>query len=367
MALQPLVSIVIPVYNRSSVTKSCLTALRVSGATLFEPEIIVADDASSDDTADTVESFDGVRLVTNGYNVGFIRNCNRAAATATGKYLVFLNNDTIVQSGWLEWLVSTAEERPAAGAVGSKILLPNGLLSEAGLLLARGGDVYEYGHKGDPDAPRYNYVRPVDFNGGCSLLVRRDLFYAIGGFSERYAPAYMDDFDLGLAVWEAGFQCLYQPLSTVVHINFMSHGWEVSERLYRRHRPRFLRRWSGVVERQPIVLEQRALFPASLEAAARHRGGSRMVLVIDDRPYAPHVRRELLAIEATDAHVAYAPLGSFELPQRRDLQQEGIEVLYAYGSKTLDEAIVETLPFADEVVFPGSRFERYAVPQVARA
>ena len=309
MALPPLVSIVIPVYNRSSVTKSCLTALAVSGAMRLDPEVIVADDASTDDTVEMAESFPGVRVVSNAYNLGFIRNCNRAAASASGRYLVFLNNDTIPYAGWLDWLVATAEERPNAGSVGSKILLPSGKLSEAGLLIARGGVGYEYGQGGDPDAPRYNYVRPVDFNGGCSLLVRRELFYAIGGFAERYAPAYMDDFDMGLSVWERGYACLYQPRSEIVHVNFMTHGTARSEGLYRRHRPRFLRRWGAQIARAPVVTDVRALERASLEAAARHRCGARAILVVDDRPFAPAIRRELLAIVARGTHVAYAPLG----------------------------------------------------------
>jgi GT2 family glycosyltransferase len=367
MASEPLVSIVIPVYNRSSVTKSCLTSLQVSGTMLLEPEIVVADDASGDDTIDVAESFPGVRVVSNPYNVGFIRNCNRAAATAAGKYLVFLNNDTIVFSGWLEWLVATADERPSAGAVGSKILLTDGRLSEAGLLIARDGVGHEYGFGSNADAPRFNYVRPVDFNGGCSLLVRRELFYAIGGFAERYAPAYMDDFDLGLSVWERGFQCVYQPRSAVMHVNFMTHGTERSDALYRLHRPRFLRRWGDEIARQPAVSDVPGLESASLEAAVRHRCGSRAVLVVDDRPYAPHVRRELLAHKAAGTHVAFAPLGALHLPQRRDLQQAGIEVLYAYGSRSLEDAIFETLPSMDEVIFPGNHFERFARAEAIHA
>jgi GT2 family glycosyltransferase len=351
MASQPLVSIIIPVYNRSSVTKSCLEALRVSGALLLEPEIIVADDASSDDTREVVESFPGVRVLSNPYNLGFIRNCNRAAAHSGGTYLVFLRNDAIVLAGWLDWLIATVEERPFAGCVGSQVLLPSGKLSEAGSLLARGGLAYEYGYDDAPEAPRYNYVRPVDFNGGGSLLVRRRLFYAIGGFAETYAPAPIDDSDFGLAVWERGFQCLYQPRSRLVHVDYMASGRERSERIYRRNRPRFVRRWAAELARLPSVMRDDAGRPA-LEVAARHRCGSRSLLVVDERPYAPYVRRELLAAKAAGVHVSYAPAAEFTLPQRRDLQQEGIEVLYSYGSKSLCDVIAERLPFVDDVRRP---------------
>lgn len=351
MASQPLVSIIIPVYNRSSVTKSCLAALGVSGALLLEPQIIVADDASSDDTLEVAKRFPGVHVLSNPYNLGYIRNCNRAAAHARGTYLVFLDNDTIVLASWLDWLIATAQERPEAGAVGSQVLLPSGKLAEAGLLLARSGATYEYGYDDVPDAPRYNYVRPVDSSGGCSLLIRRDLFYSIGGFAERYAPAYMDDFDLGLAVWERGFQCLYQPLSRLVHLKAMTYGRERAEHLSCRNLPRFARRWAAELAQMPCVAKDDAGRPA-LEAAARHRCGSRAVLIVDERPYAPYVRRELLATKAQGVHLSYASAAGLEEPQRRDLQQEGIEVLYPYGSRTLWDVIDERLPFVDDVRRP---------------
>jgi GT2 family glycosyltransferase len=347
----PLASIIVPAYNRAAVTRACLESLVVSGAAALGPEIIVADDASRDDTAELKRSFPRVRMVTNRYNVGFIRNCNRAASLATGKYLIFLNNDTIVFSGWLDWLLETAEDDARVGAVGSKVLLPDGRLSEAGLQIAPDGSGFEYGVLDDPDAPRYNYVRKVDCNGGCSLLVRADLFRAIGGFADLYAPAYMDDFDLGLAVWKRGYSCVYQPKSRIVHVNFVSHGLSQSETLYARNRPRFARRWADDLRRQPpIDPANRAI---DCERAARHRHGSAPLLIVDSRSYDRDIRRALLALRASGRCVMYAPLGGI-LPSRRDdLQQNGIEVIYAYGRRTLEDAIFEAMPVAREIAFPG--------------
>jgi GT2 family glycosyltransferase len=350
----PLVSIIVPAYNRASVTRACLESLVVSGAAALGPEIIVADDASRDDTAELKRSFPRIRMVTNRYNVGFIRNCNRAASLATGKYLIFLNNDTIVFSGWLEWLLETAEADPRVGAVGSKVLLPDGRLSEAGLQIAPDGSGFEYGVLHDPDAPRYNYVRKVDCNGGCSLLVRADLFRALGGFADVYAPAYMDDFDLGLAIWKRGYSVLYQPKSRIVHVNFVSHGHSQSETLYARNRPRFVRRWADALRRQPpIDVANREI---DCERAARHRHGSAPLLIVDSRGYDRDIRRTLLALRATGRCVMYAPLGGI-LPSRRDdLQQSGIEAIYAYGRRTLEDAIFEAMAVASEIAFPGASF-----------
>ena len=347
----PLVTIVVPAFNKSAVTRTCLESLVVSGATALNPEIIVADDASRDDTAGLGRFFPGTRVISNPYNVGFIRNCNRAAAAASGRYLVFLNNDTTVFDGWLEWLLDTVEGDPQVGAVGSKVLLPDGKLSEAGLQIGPDGGGFEYGVFDDPDAPRYNYVRNVDCNGGCSLLIRTDLFRAIGGFNELYAPAYMDDFDLGLAVWRRGYACVYQPRSRIVQVNFVTHGSAQSERLYARNRPRFNRLWAAELRGQPAV--DPANRNADLERAARHRHGSAPLLAIDTRPYDRDIRRALIARRATGRCIMFAPLAGLTTSARSELQQSGIEVLYAYGAKTLEDVIFEAMQVASEVTFPG--------------
>jgi GT2 family glycosyltransferase len=350
----PLVSIIVPAYNRVAVTRTCLDALAVSGASALQPEIIVADDASSDGTADLQEHFPHVRVISNAYNVGFIRNCNRAAARATGEFVVFLNNDAVVFSGWLDWLLETIEDNPRIGSVGSKVLLPDGRLSEAGLQIGRDGSGFEYGVFDDADAPRYNYVRDVDCNGGCSLMIRSSLFREIGGFNELYAPAYMDDFELGLAVWEHGYANVYQPKSRVMHVNFVSHGASQSERLYARNRPRFARRWASVLAAQPLLDPTRRT--SSSERAARHRHGSGLLAVVDTRPYSGAIRAELLALREAGRCVAYAPLEGLARVVRDDLQQSGIEVLYAYGAKTMRDVIFDTLGSAESITCPGDDY-----------
>ena len=347
----PLVSIIVPAYNRASTTAVCLESLYVSGTAALPVEIIVADDASADETATLQDRFPHIRIISNTHNVGFIRNCNRAAAHARGRFLVFLNNDTIVFTGWLDWLLETIQNTPSIGSVGSKVLLPDGRLSEAGLQILPDGSGLEYGVFGDPEAPQYNYKRDVDCNGGCSLLIRNDLFREIGGFNELYAPAYMDDFDLGLAVWAKGYANVYQPKSRVMHVNFVSHGASQSERLYARNRPRFARRWARELRGQPAIDPARR--DEDSERAARHRHGSAPLLVIDSRPWDDDVRMELLALRNERRCVQYAPLTELNLSARDELQQGGIEVVYSYGKKTLDDAIFDSTISAGEIACAG--------------
>jgi len=355
MSRQPLVSIVIPVYNRSADTKSCLSALVASGALALEPEVIVADDASTDDTADVVARFAFARRLRNAYRLGFARTCNRAASHAAGRYVVFLDNRTLVRFGWLDWLVATAEERPQAGAVVSKVLWPEGKLAEAGLLLAREGTGHAYGAGDDPAAPRYNYVRAAD-GGAHAMLVRRDAFYEAGGFSEYLASARLCIHDFTFALADRGLTCFYQPQSTVVRFDATAHGSDDADDASREHRARFLRRRRNALARRPPVAD---------ETTARLHGSAHGVLIADDRPYGPEVRAHLLARQAAGTHVAYAPLGGLLLPQRRDLQQEGIEVLYPYAGKTLEDVIAETRPFVRDFEIPGKRIERLATARPA--
>ena len=103
---QPVVSIVIPVYNHCPATLACLRAL-AAHPPATACEVIVVDDGSSDDTAAWMAQVDGLRYHRRAANGGFIAACNDGAAQARGQFLVFLNNDTLPQPGWLDALLAT--------------------------------------------------------------------------------------------------------------------------------------------------------------------------------------------------------------------------------------------------------------------
>ncbi|PYS79200.1 MAG: hypothetical protein DMF66_03590 [Acidobacteria bacterium] len=193
-------SVVIPVFNKVEFTFQCLRSL-LREVNSDDTEVIVVNNASTDETREVLSHFGGlVRVIENEINRGFVDACNQGAGIARGRFLVFLNNDTVVLPGWLDALVETAERDPRAGAVGSLFLYPDGRVQEAGAILWSNGEAFHYGWGRSPEDRRFTFAREVDYCSGASLLVRRELFERLGGFDRRYAPAYYEDADLCMGV-----------------------------------------------------------------------------------------------------------------------------------------------------------------------
>ena len=127
----PVVSVIVPTYGQVRLTLMCLASI-ADHAPALPIEVIVVDDAWNGVDAHCLEQVPGIRLIRNETNLGFLHSCNKAAAVAKGRYLLFLNNDTEVSESWLEPKVSLFRQRPGTGAVGAKLLNPDGSLQEAG-------------------------------------------------------------------------------------------------------------------------------------------------------------------------------------------------------------------------------------------
>jgi len=212
----PTVSIVIPVFNNAKLTLECLQSIAMHSHGI-PYEIIVVDDGSTDKTADLLSTISSIQYLRNAENQGFIRTCNRGAQNAAGKYVLFLNNDVQVTPGWLGELVRVFESVEGVGAVGPKLIYPDGRLQEAGARINKDGSSTLIGNGDDPNLARYNYVREVDYCSGACLFVERERFAQIGGFNEEFVPAYCEDVDLCFRLREQGLKIVYAPGAVIIH------------------------------------------------------------------------------------------------------------------------------------------------------
>lgn len=227
---RPKVSIVIPVFNQFEYTYKCLKAIYENTIDVSY-EIIVADDCSSDMTKDLDEYVSGVTVLHNNSNMRFLLNCNNAAQKARGKYILFLNNDTQVQYNWLSPMVEVLDRNEQVGMVGAKLIYPDGYLQEAGGIVWKDASAWNYGNQQDPEDAKYSYVKSVDYVSGASMMIRAELWNEIGGFDERFAPAYYEDTDLAFSVRQKGYDVVFQPKSVVVHFEGVSNGVDIQSGL----------------------------------------------------------------------------------------------------------------------------------------
>jgi GT2 family glycosyltransferase len=204
-------------------------------------------------------------------NLGFLRSCNGGVAATSTPYVLLLNNDTVVTDRWLSELLDTFARVPEAGLVGSKLLYPNGLLQEAGGVVWKGGAAANYGRMDDPRRPEFNYMRDVDYVSGAAILVKREAWDRVGGFSDELAPAYYEDTDLTMKLRAAGYRVLYQPLSEVIHLEGISSGTDLTsgvKRFQEINRVTFATKWAEALAR---CGEPGDLGLANVDRAARGR------------------------------------------------------------------------------------------------
>lgn len=224
------VSIIIPVFNKVELTRQCLVAL-AEVTEGVDYEVIVVDDGSTDGTQEFVKTLGGdVQIIRNAHNSGFAKSCNRGAAAARGRYLVFLNNDTIPLKGWLSELVKEVEAHSEVAAVGSKLLYPDGTIQHAGVVFSKlffsPYHIYN-GFRGDH--PVVNRRREFDSVTAACVLFRREAFDSVGGFDEGYRNSF-EDVDLCLKVREKGWHVVYQPASVLYHLESQSPGRKAHDR-----------------------------------------------------------------------------------------------------------------------------------------
>lgn len=305
------VSIVICAFNKWEYTLNCLGAVCNSlSQNVSTAEVILVDDASTDNTREVLSVIRGLRYIRSESNQGFLRSAKLGASLAKGRNILFLNNDTVPIGNWIDPLVRRIDSSSKVGAVGSRLVYQDGMLQEAGGIIFSDASGWNYGKGMKADLPEFSYPRKVDYCSGAALMIRKDLWLKIGGFDETFAPAYYEDTDACFALRSIGFEVWYEPASIVVHFEGISHGKELSSGLkaYQvANKEKFHKKWISVLSEH---------FPASsklVEGAAR-RESKKRILVIDHQVPTPdqdsgslrlfEVMRVLVAM---NFHITFVP------------------------------------------------------------
>jgi GT2 family glycosyltransferase len=244
----PRVSIIITAHDALDATQRCLDALwRHTPGNQYE--IIVVDNGSTDGTADFLRGLSDsgrIRVLPNPETECDARAHNQGAAIARGEYLLFLNQESEVGDGWLSPLVQTLDHDPYVGAVGSRLLSPDGTIRHAGtgLMLQDldtgqvfyGTNLWQ-GKAGDALGANLPLIMRA-MTADC-LMVRNKAYFEVVGFDEGYWNG-NEDTDLCLKLGEADWRLVYRPESTVVR-----HGTSADTTPAADNQQRFDKRWRG--------------------------------------------------------------------------------------------------------------------------
>ncbi|WP_372772369.1 glycosyltransferase [Pantoea sp. WEP] len=222
----PLVSIIIPTKDQLPILITCVTTL-LEKTSYLNYEIIIVDNNS--ELIETQEWLKGIaqvdpariRVLSYPYPFNYSSINNLAVEAARGEYIVLLNNDTaIIQNDWLENMLNHAQ-RPEVGIVGAKLLYPNGRIQHAGVVLGLRGpaDHPFIGRPGDDKGYLNRLIADQNYTTvtAACMMVRKDVYQAVGGLDEERFRVSYNDVDFCLKVREQGYLTVWTPYATVMH------------------------------------------------------------------------------------------------------------------------------------------------------
>jgi GT2 family glycosyltransferase len=229
----PSVCVIIPTRNQVNLLKTCLDGLEQSNYPMLD--CIIIDNGSDDpSTLDFLAGLDSeqYRVVRQPGPFNYAALNNSATALVQSDFLCFLNNDVaMIKTDWLRVLIKQAQ-RADVGAVGARLLYPDGTIQHAGVVLGVGGGA-GHAHRGQDPAEAGYFHRAslpqfVSAVTGACLVVQREKFLAVGGFDENCFPVAFNDVDLCLKLNAQGWQSFYEPRAELVHHESKSRGTDHS-------------------------------------------------------------------------------------------------------------------------------------------
>ncbi len=347
----PEVSIILVLFNQAHLTLCCIRSIKEFVGIPYE--LIIVDNNSSDASAELLKHLQNVKILRNDDNLGFVKAVNQGAAIASGKNLLLLNNDALVENYTVEKALCTLRADSSIGAVGAKIKLLDGKLQEAGSIIWRDGSCLGYGRNEAVDKPEFNFQRDVDYCSGAFLLFARSDFESLGGFDEQFSPAYYEESDFCIRLRQTGKRIVYCPDAEITHYEFASTGgFDSASELQVAHRKLLL-------EKHYDYLSERFEKASENILAARTANNFPNVLLIDDRIPYPHLgagypRCNYILNELAELplNISFYPL-QFPQDDWTSLYQavpRSIEVILDKGRAGLAEFLLERQKFFDFVM-----------------
>jgi GT2 family glycosyltransferase/glycosyltransferase involved in cell wall biosynthesis len=245
----PELSVIVVLFNQAGLSLRTLQALADQRGVQFET--IIVDNASSDGTGGLLARLRGARVIRNPDNVGFLRAARQGAAMARGRYLAFLNSDAILQEGALDAALQAMRADPSIGALGGRVVLTDGDLQEAGNRVFSDGSAGGIGRGEDAFCNAARAARATDYVSGVFLVAPASVWRMLDGFDEVFAPAYYEDTDYCVRVWQAGLRVVYAPAVLLEHLEWGSATGDSATLLMERNRDVFRARHAAWLQGQP--------------------------------------------------------------------------------------------------------------------
>ncbi|MGX7823691.1 glycosyltransferase [Actinokineospora sp. 24-640] len=324
------VTFVLVSYGGADLVVRCLDLLAKHTPEPYD--VVVVDSASPDGTGQWLQdNLRGATVLRMDSNLGFGAGGNLGVRHAHTELVCFLNADIEVTDGWLEPLLAFLDANPAVGAVSPVLLNPDGSVQEAGSVIGGDGWCRAYA----PDEEEL-YPRAVDYASAACLLMRRQAFIEVAGFSTEYEIAYFEDVDLALALAAKGWPTWVEPASRVVHERHGSSSSARATELMRLNHGTFRRRWPAeLASRVPVVgIDEH---PHRMVWLRDHRAPYRVLLIDDRVPQADRGRGDPRTMAVLDAWRAVDPRASVTFfavtPDRArecapGLRARGVEVVW---------------------------------------
>lgn len=212
----PLVSIIIVNFNGEKWLESCLNSL--NSMTYKNFEIIIVDNDSNDSSIEIIKRYENIKLIKNNENSGFAKGNNIGLKYSSGDYILLLNNDTIVEKDFLSKLVHKMTNNSKIGSVQPKIyqMTNHKKIESCGSYLTNNCFLYHYGFNKRENVKKYNISFKVFSNLGSCMLIKKSVIDKIGLFDEDFL-CYYEEVDFCHRVWISGYECWYEPNSSIYH------------------------------------------------------------------------------------------------------------------------------------------------------